>query len=224
MRILIVEDAEKLGRFLVRALEEEGYAADHVMSGGEGLEAAGRHEYDAVILDWMLPDIDGLAVCRELRRRGATTPVLMLTARSETGERVMGLEAGADDYLVKPFEVEELIARLRALVRRTTGFTMLKCGDMEVDRVERQVRISGQPIELTGREFSLLLHLVYRADQVVGRSELLEHVWESRTDPGSNVVEVQVSRLREKLGNHSWMLETVRGAGYRLRTRSTTEA
>jgi DNA-binding response OmpR family regulator len=223
MKLLVVEDAVKLARFLSRVLTEEGYVVDHCSSGTEALEQASRTEYKAIVLDWMLPDLDGLSVCRDLRRRGSTTPILMLTARGETSERVLGLEAGADDYLVKPFEVEELVARIRALVRRASGFASLRCGDIKVDRVRREVMLSGKPLTLTGREYALLLHLVYRADQKVGRSELLAHVWETRIDPGSNILEVHVSRLRDKLGDHAWMIETVRGFGYRLRTRPSEE-
>lgn len=218
MKVLVVEDAEKLARFLARVLTEEGYVVDHCASGRDGLDQAQRGDYQVIVLDWMLPDLDGLSLCRELRRRGSTTPILMLTARGETAERVLGLEAGADDYLVKPFEIEELVARVRALVRRATGFPALSCGSLKLDRLRREVLLEGEPLALTSREYVLLLHLLLRADQKVGRSELLSSVWETHIDPGSNLLEVHVSRLRDKLGRFAWMIETVRGFGYRLRT------
>ena len=141
----------------------------------------------------------------------------MLTARGEIRERVLGLEAGADDYMVKPFEVEEFIARVRALLRRTSGFGALRCGDLEIDPATRQVKLTGAPLSLTNREYALLLHLVHRGERIAKRSDLLAHVWGVQFDPGSNLVDVHISRLRDKLGDRAWMIETVRGAGYRLR-------
>jgi DNA-binding response OmpR family regulator len=216
VKVLIVEDDVKLLRFLARALLEEGFATDSCRSGADAIVQATSGLYDLILLDWMLPDLDGLSVCREVRRCGAITPILMLTARGEPRERVLGLESGADDYLVKPFEVEELIARIRALLRRSTGFARLACGDLEVDRVGRRVLLRGKPLDLTGREYAILVHLAYSADRVVSRSDLLVGVWETRHDSGTNVVEVQMSRLRDKLGDDAWRIETVRGSGYRL--------
>jgi DNA-binding response OmpR family regulator len=217
VRVLVLEDDQKLARFLARVLAEEGIATDMCATGVDAIAQAEACSYDLVVLDWMVPESDGLTVCRELRRAGCAAPMMMLTARGETRERVLGLEAGADDYMVKPFEVDEFIARVRALIRRTTGFAAVRCGDVEIDRVARQARVAGAPMSLTNREYALLLHLVHRADRVVKRSDLLSHVWGMSFDPGSNIVEVHVSRLRDKLGDRAWMVETVRGVGYRLR-------
>lgn len=216
VKVLVVEDDTKLSRFLVRVLVEEGLAADACATGTDALTQALHGIYDLVILDWMLPDIDGLSVCRNLRQAGRSTPILMLTARGELRERVLGLETGADDFLVKPFEVEELVARVRALVRRSTGFAKLSVGSLDIDRIGRDVVLKGRALDLTAREYALLLDLVHHAEKVVTRSELLARVWGTTFDPGSNLVEVHISRLRDKLGDHAWMIETVRGAGYRL--------
>jgi DNA-binding response OmpR family regulator len=219
VRVLVLEDDQKLARFLARALGEEGLAVDLCGCGADAIAQAQGSPYDLLVLDWMVPDGDGVAVCREIRRGGSTVPILMLTARGETRERVLGLEAGADDYLVKPFEVDELIARIRALLRRTSGFAEVRCGDLTIDRIARRTRLRGADLVLTQREYALLLHLIHRAGRIVKRSELLSHVWEMGFDSGSNLVEVHVSRLRDKLGDHAWMVETVRGVGYRLRER-----
>jgi DNA-binding response OmpR family regulator len=166
----------------------------------------------------MIPDLNGLEVCRQLRRFGSSVPILMLTARDEVGERVLGLDAGADDYLVKPFEIQELLARINALLRRAQGHAVSSIGALTLDRAGRRVLVDGKALDLTVRELALLLHLAHRVDQVVTRTELLTQVWSIRFDPESNVVEVHMSRLREKLGRRQWMIETVRGRGYRLRT------
>jgi len=216
MRCLIVEDDTKLALFLSRALSEEGYTTDTC---GRGVDAIGQVQtggYDFVILDWMLPGMDGLAVCRELRQQGVTTPIIMLTARDAVGERVLGLRAGADDYLGKPFDLEELLARIQAVLRRTTATGKLTFGDLEINRLGHCASLAGKPIDLTMREFGLLLHLAYNANRVVPRSELLAKVWGTTFDPGSNLIDVHVKRLRDKLGTHAWMIDTVRGAGYRL--------
>ncbi len=213
----MVEDDRKVARFLTRVFVEEGYAVDVCSRGTDALTQAADGLYDLVALDWMLPDLDGLSVCRELRRGGFTAPILMLTARGETRERVLGLDAGADDYLVKPFEVEELLARVRALLRRATGHTSMSLGELQIDRQGRRVTVAGEAVDLTAKEYALLLHLAHRAGRAVPRSELLAQVWETTFDPGSNLVEVHVSRLRDKLGGAAWMIETVRGVGYRLR-------
>ena len=217
MKVLILEDDQKLARFVARVLTEEGLAVDSCATGTDAVAQAQTGVYDLVILDWMTPEMDGLTVCRELRRTGCSSPILMLTARGETREKVLALEVGADDYMVKPFEVEELVARIRALLRRTAGLHALRCGDVEIDRVERTARLAGVALALTNREYALLLHLIHHADRIVKRSELLAHVWSTSFDPGSNLVEVHVSRLRDKLGDRAWMIETVRGVGYRLR-------
>lgn len=220
MRLLVVEDNTKVSRFLTRALGENGYMVDVCTHGSDALERTRALDYDLVLLDWMLPDIDGLAVCSELRRQGSTVPILMLTARGELRERVLGLRSGADDYLTKPFETEELLARVEALLRRSGGRSNgLRLGPLRMGQGPHQVQLAGERIELTSREYALLLHLAHRADQIVPRSELLAKVWENSFDSGSNLIEVQISRLRDKLGEHSWMIETVRRIGYRLRSR-----
>ena len=223
MKVLVVEDDVKLSRFVVRVLVEEGFAADACATGADAMAQASSGIYDLIVLDWMLPDLDGLSVCRRLRQEGLVTPILMLTARGETRERVLGLDTGADDYLVKPFEVEELVARIRALVRRASGFAKLRIGQLELDRVGREVRLEQASLDLTSREYALLLDFVHHAEKVVTRTELLARVWGTSFDPGSNLVEVHVSRLRDKLGDYSWMIETVRGAGYRLTATQTAK-
>jgi DNA-binding response OmpR family regulator len=220
MKILVTEDDRKVAGFLQRVLSEEGYIVDLCTSGAEAVTQARAGLYNLVVLDWMIPDLDGLEVCRQLRRGGSTVPILMLTARGELQERVLGLNAGADDYLVKPLEVEEFIARVAALLRRSVGLLNLKLGALEIDRESRSALLGGRRLDLTTRENALLLHLAHHAGQVVTRSELLLRVWSTQFDSGSNVVEVHVSRLREKLGEHAWMLETVRGRGYRLQERN----
>jgi DNA-binding response OmpR family regulator len=218
LKALVVEDDAKVARFLSRVLREEGYAVDLCANGADGVTQAETGLYDLIVLDWMMPELDGLSVCRRIRRSGCTAPVLMLTGRGETRERVLGLEAGADDYLVKPFEVEELVARVHALQRRASGRGTFRCGDLELDPTERRAALAGKALTLTTREFALLHRLAQRVDKVVTRTDLLSHVWETKFDPGSNLVEVHMSRLRQKLGDHAWMIETVRGVGYRLRT------
>jgi DNA-binding response OmpR family regulator len=217
VKVLIVDDDAKLARLLRRALSEEGHAADVCGTGADALSQAATGVYDLIVLDWMLPDLDGLAVCRELRRQGRTVPILMLTARGEVKERVLGLRSGADDYLGKPFELEELLARIQALLRRAAGHVPLTLGPLAIDRLKHRALVAGRPLDLTPREFALLAHLAERGAEVVPRSELLAHVWGTSFDPGSNLVDVHVSRLRDKLGEHAWMVDTVRGKGYRLR-------
>jgi DNA-binding response OmpR family regulator len=216
LKVLIVEDDRKLARFLTRVLTEEGYMADTCSRGADATQRALSGIYAMVLLDWMLPDVDGLQVCNELRRLGCRVPIVMLTARGELQERVLGLESGADDYLVKPFEPEELLARIRAILRRTTASGMLERGPVKIDRLGRRVVVDERSVELTSREYALLLHFVQNSHRVVTKTELLTSVWNTRFDPGSNVVEVHVSRLREKLGVHASRIETVRGVGYRF--------
>jgi two-component system, OmpR family, response regulator len=223
VRILVVEDDQRLARFLERVLAEEGYSVDRCLSGADAVTQARAIGYDVLLLDWMLPDLDGIEVCRQLRRSGSMVPILMLTARDQVSERVLGLDAGADDYLVKPFEVEELLARINALLRRSSGHAQLAVGALVIDRLDRRALVDGKPLDLTARELALLLHLAHRAERIVTKSELLSQVWSIQFDPESNVVEVHMSRLRDKLGAHSWMIETVRGRGYRLRTHQPDE-
>lgn len=217
MRLLIVEDSKKLATFLKRALEEEGHVVDLVFDGGQGLAQAQQLPYDAMILDWMLPGLDGLALIRQLRGHGVHVPALMLTARGEVHERIAGLDAGADDYLTKPFELGELLARVRALTRRGgQAPAILHIGPLSMNRAERRALLDGVSLELTPREFSLLAYLMREAGRVVSRTELLTQVWNMAFDPGSNVVDAQIKNLRDKLGTSADMIETVRGVGYRL--------
>jgi two-component system, OmpR family, response regulator len=225
VRLLIIEDNKKLASFLKRALEEEGHIADSAFDGVQGLEQAQTLRYDAIVLDWMLPGLDGLSVVRELRARGSATPVLMLTARGEVGERIAGLDAGADDYLTKPFDLGELLARVRALGRRRAGTdTALRIGPFVLDKTDRRLLVEGARVELTPREFTLLAYLMREAGRVVTRSELLTHVWNAAFDPGSNVVEAQIKNLRDKLGARATWIETVRGVGYRLAPSDESES
>lgn len=217
MKILVTEDDAKLARFLVRVFVEEGFVADSCAEGSEAIVRALSGVYDMMVLDWMLPDMDGLSVCRSLRERGCQIPIVMLTARGELPERVLGLRAGADDYLVKPFEIDELLARMDAVFRRAVRKESLRVGPLEIDRFERRVTLDQRLLELTERERALLIHLALRADRVVTRSEILSRVWGMNFDPESNLIEVHVSRLRDKLGRYATMIETVRGKGYRLR-------
>jgi len=217
MKVLVVEDNKKLARFLQRALQEEGYVVDVIEDGSEAIERSSTIEYDLIILDWMLPSTDGIAVCKTLRDRGSGVPILMLTARAEVSERILGLDAGADDYLPKPFDLGELLARARALGRRGSGTDgVVRVGPLVLDRLERHATLNGQLVELTPREFALLTYLARECGRVVPRSELLRKVWETTYDPGSNVVDAHIKKLREKLGEHATLIETVRGVGYRI--------
>jgi two-component system, OmpR family, response regulator len=217
MKVLVVEDDRKLARFLSNALSEEGYVVDTCSRGRDALTQAGHIDYSLIVLDWMLPDIDGVTVCREIRRSASTVPILMLTARADVGERVTGLDAGADDYMTKPFELEELLARVRAAIRRGGAEPQtLRVSSLTIEIGERLVHVDGARLDLTPREYSLLLLLARNAGRVVPRSEILNQVWETVRDPGSNVIEVNVRNLREKLGPAAPAIETVRGVGYRL--------
>lgn len=217
MKILVVEDNKKLARFLQRALQEEQHVVDVVEDGAAAIEQSSTIEYDLMILDWMLPKTDGLTVCRALRGRGSNTAILMLTARAEVSERILGLDAGADDYLSKPFDLGELLARVRALGRRSAGTDgVLKVGPLELDRLERHASLNGHAVDLTPREFSLLTYLAKESGRVIPRAELLHKVWETQFDPGSNVVDAHIKKVREKLGIFSTLIETVRGVGYRF--------
>lgn len=218
MKILLLEDDPKLGPFLRRVMVEDGFEADLVTTGAEAIAyASARTGYDLAVIDRMLPDGDGLDVCRALRHRGAAIPILMLTARGEVRDRVSGLDSGADDYLVKPFDVDELVARVRALTRRASGRTTHQIGELQVDRVARRATLAGIHLDLTAREFDLLQCFASALGQTFTRVQLLDKVWDLSFDPGSNLVEVHISRLRDKLAGYSWMIETVRGAGYRMR-------
>jgi DNA-binding response OmpR family regulator len=221
MRILLIEDERKLAAFLKRALEEENYAVDVAYDGESGLELAQQHVYDAIILDIMLPRLDGFALLTRLRSQGDTTPVIVLTARGSPEERVMGLDLGADDYLPKPFHLEELLARLRSVLRRSSPerTTRLQCGDLILDTRSRIAYRGGKEIPLTPREYALLEYLMRHKDQTVSRSVILYHVW-ADINVDSNIVDVYIKRLREKLELPGLppLIQTVRGTGYRLRS------
>lgn len=217
MRVLVVEDDPTVGELLTRVLREEGIDSVLCTTAESGLGAA-REPYDAIVLDWMLPDGNGPSFCVSLRDAAISTPVVMLTARGEVSDRVLGLRSGADDYLVKPFDVEELLARLKALVRRNRGFARIAAGPLVIDRVERRCFLQGEPLELTAREYGLLLRLAQEEGAPVSRTVLLQDVWGMTFDPGSGLLDVQVSRLRDKLGKYAPRIETVRGLGYRLKS------
>jgi two-component system, OmpR family, response regulator len=221
MRILVVEDSLKMATLLRRGLAEEGHAADVASSGTDAVWMAQAVEYDAIVLDLMLPGIDGFEVCRRIRREGVWAPVLMLTARDAVEDRVAGLDAGADDYLPKPFSFAELLARLRALVRRGAGErpAVLEVGDLRLDPATRQAWRGESEVHLSAKEFALLETFMRRPGQVLSRYQLLEHAWDYAYENRSNVVDVYVRYLRGKIdrpfGRES--LQTVRGVGYRLR-------
>jgi heavy metal response regulator len=220
VRILVVEDEEPIAAFLRQGLSESGYAVDVAADGTEALHWAAIAAYDVIVLDLMLPEVDGLAVCTELRRRGVATPVLMLTARDTIEDRVAGLDSGADDYLVKPFAFAELLARIRALLRREPALkgTLLQVADLTLDTLSREVRRAGEPIALTSKEYGLLEFLMRNPNQTLTRATIAEHVWDYDFDNLSNIIDVHIFALRRKLddGRAVKLLHTVRGVGYRL--------
>jgi two-component system copper resistance phosphate regulon response regulator CusR len=220
MHILVVEDEKKVASFIKRGLEAASYSVDVEHDGEAGLKRLLKSDYDLVILDVMLPLKDGFEVCRELRAEGLTFPILMLTARDAPPDRVAGLDMGADDYLTKPFDFHELLARLRALLRRGPALRpeTVEIADLSIDMRARRVRRGGRHIELTAKEYGLLEYMARRAGEVVTRAEIAEHVWEENFDPFSNLIEVYVQRLRRKIdeGHAPKLLRTRRGEGYVL--------
>jgi DNA-binding response OmpR family regulator len=220
MRLLVVEDEPVAASVVSKGLREHAYVVDVAVDGPSALERALINEYDLVILDVMLPGIDGLEVCRRLRLRGIAVPILMLTARGEVGDRVDGLDAGADDYLLKPFDFPELVARVRALLRRgpALGPSVMNIADLTIDTRTRNVERRGRPIQLTTKEYTLLAYMARRQGQIVSRSDISEHVWDESFDPMSNVIDVYVQRLRRKVddGQPKKLIHTRRGAGYVL--------
>ena len=225
MKVLIVEDDRVAAGYLCKALRESGHVADVVEDGGQGLQRALYEPYDALIVDRMLPGLDGLSLIGRLRSEGRTTPVLIVSALGEVDERVQGLRAGGDDYLVKPYAFAELLARLEVLVDRRRGTpaqTRLQVADLELDMLSRSVRRAGRKIELKPREFLILEYLMRHRGQVVTRTMLLESVWDYHFDPQTNVIDVHISRLRQKIdkGFAAPLLHTVRGAGYCLRAKA----
>jgi two-component system OmpR family response regulator len=229
MKLLVVEDEAKLGRAIKSGLEQDGYAVDLLTTADEGLAYAETESYDVIILDRMLPGgKDGLDICRSLRKSGNTTPVLMLTARGELRDKVEGLDEGADDYLVKPFAFDELIARIRALQRRPISSVklLIEAGPVKIDTSIKQVTVRGNPVKLSKKEYTLLEYLAHHSDQISSKDQIIEHVWNFESDILPNTVEVFIRGLRLKLdtpGEES-VIETVRGFGYRLRDNKTEDA
>lgn len=215
VRLLLVEDDRKLGPLLVRVLTANGYEVAFRPTVGEAKAFRGT-DLEVVVVDWMLPDGDGLQVCTHLRRDDFDGPILMLTARGEIKDRVQALDQGVDDYLTKPFAMDELLARLRALLRRPPRIASLDAGPFHLDIGRRNAFAEGKLLDLTGREFDLLAYLARRPGRAVTKPELIENVWDA-DEIVPNVVEVHISRLRDKLGKHAWVIETLRGTGYRLR-------
>ncbi|MBK1698177.1 winged helix-turn-helix domain-containing protein [Rhodovibrio salinarum] len=222
MRILVIEDDAEAASYLAKGLRESGYAVDVADEGSDGLFLAANESFDAMIIDRMLPTIDGLSIVQSLRQNGNDCPIMLLTAVTKVDERVRGLRSGADDYLPKPFAFSELLARLEALLRRgqaAPAETMLRVGELQMDLLARTVHRDGRAIDLQPREFRILEYLMRHADQVVTRTMLLEHVWNYHFDPQTNVIDVHISRLRRKLDKDfdTPLLHTIRGAGYCLR-------
>ncbi|MDN2568002.1 response regulator transcription factor [Aquibium sp. A9E412] len=217
MRILVVEDDKDLNRQITEALADAGYVVDRAHDGEEGHFLGDTEPYDAVVLDIGLPQMDGISVLERWRRDGRAMPVLILTARDRWSDKVAGIDAGADDYVTKPFHIEEILARLRALIRRAAGHASpeLVCGPLRLDTKTSKADVDGVPLKLTSHEYRLLAYLMHHRDSVVSRTELVEHLYDQDFDRDSNTIEVFVGRLRRKLGHD--LIETVRGMGYRLR-------
>jgi len=222
MRLLLVEDDKKISSFVIKGLREAGFAVDYAANGEDGLHLALTEPYDAAVIDIMLPKLDGLALIEELRRRKIATPVIILSARRSVDDRVKGLQTGGDDYLTKPFALSELLARVQALMRRAAGGsepTRLIAGDLEMDLLRREVTRAGRKVDLQPREFSLLEYLMRNAGRPVSKMLILEHVWDYSFDPQTNVVDVLVCRLRNKIdrGVEQPLIHTIRGVGYVLK-------
>jgi len=221
MRIILIEDEKKVSDFIKRGLKEEGYSVDVVYDGEEGYFQATSDEYDVIILDLMLPKMDGIALCKKLRAEKVTTPILMLTAKDSVNDKVTGLDSGANDYLTKPFSFEELLARIRALLRKseTATPTKLQIGDLILDLLTHKVTRAGKEIILTNKEYALLEYLMRNAGSIVTRTMISEHVWDINFDTFTNVIDVYVNYLRNKIdkGDKKKLIHTVRGRGYTIR-------
>jgi len=221
MKILLIEDDIESAKYLVKGLKEQGYVVDHAAGGKDGLFLAATEKYDAMIVDRMVPEVDGLTIIQTLRASSNETPIIVLTALDKVEERVKGLKSGADDYLAKPYSFTELLARLETITRRKTGeksTTKLTCEDLEMDLLTRVVKRAGKEIDLQAREFALLEYLMRNHGQVVTRTMLLEQVWDYNFDPQTNVIDVHISRLRQKIdkGFDKSLIQTLRGVGYKL--------
>ncbi len=225
MKVLLVEDEQKIAGFMSAGLKEQGFVVEHCDNGIDGYDRASAGSFDVIVLDIMLPGRDGLSILKSLRKSGNVTPIILLTARNELDDRIEGLSMGADDYLAKPFFVEELIARVMALLRRVSGErqNVLAVGELRLDRISREVTWYGQSVDLTGREFNLVEYLMRSPGRVLTRTQILEHVWDYDFDPSTNVVDVCIQRIRKKVasigvdaGGES-PIESVRGVGYRFR-------
>ena len=220
MRILLVEDEEKVSRFVVRGLTEEGFAVDNASDGLTGLELATTYNYDLIVLDLMLPELNGTELLRRIRLTDHRVPILMLTARDAVSDKVEHLEAGADDYLTKPFAFAELMARIKALLRRGSidRPNVLRIADLEVDRLTQQVRRASRRVELTAKEYALLEYLMANAGRVLSRTMIIDHVWDQSFDGATNIVDVYVRHLRSKVddGHDTRLIRTVRGVGYKI--------
>ena len=222
MRILVIEDEKKVANFIKQGLEEERYIVEVLNDGVAGLEMAMNNQFDAILLDVMLPGKDGFTVLTELRDAGVSTPICMLTAKGSTEDRIRGLDLGADDYLPKPFSFDELAARLRSVLRRSSPekTTKLKCGDLVLDTVSHLAFRFGQEIELTTKEYALLEYLIRNKNRILSRSTITQHVWKHSFDPESNIIDVYIKRLRSKIENEDGskpLLQSIRGVGYRMR-------
>jgi DNA-binding response OmpR family regulator len=228
MRVLVIEDDHKAAKLLAKGLQEEGFVVDLAATGEEGEEQAAVNDYDVIVLDWLLPGKDGIAVCRALRARDVSTPILMLTARDSLADRVSGLGTGADDYLTKPFAFAELLARIRALLRRSRMAqpAVLRIAGLTLDPGSRRVTRAGAPIALTSKEYAILEVLVRNAGEIVSRTRLVERVWDEASDVVDNLVDVHVSHLRRKIDRPGSvpLIHTVRGFGYRLGPPDSPEA
>lgn len=221
MKLLLIEDDKESAQYLIRGLKEQGHVVDHAANGKDGLFLAASEKYDAMIIDRMVPEVDGVTIVQTLRASNNETPVLFLTALDKVEEKVKGLKAGADDYLAKPYSFTELLARLETITRRRSGekaATKLTCGELEMDLLTRSVRRAGKNIDLQAREFALLEYLMRNSGTVVTRTMLLEQVWDYNFDPQTNVIDVHISRLRQKIdkGFDKSMIQTLRGSGYKL--------
>lgn len=221
MRILVIEDDEKLGRFIVHGLEQELFIVELIMNGNQAVDFIMNNLFDAIVLDVILPGKDGYSILREIREMGETTPVLLLSGRDTVDERVRGLDLGADDFMGKPFAIQELSARLRALLRRTLPdkTTKIKCGDLVLDTVSHIAIRDGKEIELTSKEYALLEYMMRNKNRILSRSTITQHVWKHNFDPDSNIIDVYIKRLRSKIDykKSKQLMQSVRGVGYRIR-------